>query len=310
MARGVKLEIKPGEKYGRLTIIKEIEPYVTPGNGRKQRRVLCSCDCDGKEVEVRLSALTRGITVSCGCVRKKDIKPGDKYGRLTIVKEIEPYMYKSGRKERKVLCDCDCGNKNIEVMLNNLLRGGTRSCGCFQKENAKEQQKKYNTYSFCEDGSVIGYTSKEEKFYFDSDDYDIVKEYSWSISDHGYVVARDNSTKKLIRLHRLVMGCVEGDSIMIDHINRNRNDNRKENLRICNILENAQNRSVMKNNTSGVPGVTWNKKLSKWTAYITVNKKRIHLGTFKQKEKAIEIRLKAEKEYFGEFSPNNSNKNT
>lgn len=50
-----------------------------------------------------------------------------------------------------------------------------------------------------------------------------------------------------------------------------------------------------KNNTSGVSGVTWNKQMEKWTAEITINKKRKYLGTFSRKEDAIKARKDAEK---------------
>ena len=68
-------------------------------------------------------------------------------------------------------------------------------------------------------------------------------------------------------------------------------------------MENARNRSLGKNNTSGITGVSYHKKSKKWTAYITVNRKRIWLGEYSNKEDAIRNRLIAEKKYYKEFAP-------
>lgn len=66
-------------------------------------------------------------------MRKIDIKIGDKYGRLTVIRETEPHKCPSGRLIRKVLCQCDCGNCT-EVQLWSLRKGVTKSCGCYNKE--------------------------------------------------------------------------------------------------------------------------------------------------------------------------------
>ena len=89
----------------------------------------------------------------------------------------------------------------------------------------------------------------------------------------------------------------------MDHINRDKLDNRKMNLRLCSPTENSRNISIAKNNKSGVTGV---EKMSngKWRARIMVDRKGIHLGSFKTLEEAKEARMKAEIKYFGEFSPN------
>ena len=66
-------------------------------------------------------------------MKKLEIKSGDKYGRLTIVKEIELYITPTGNKFRQVLCSCECGTKKT-IVLHNLRNGKTISCGCFNKE--------------------------------------------------------------------------------------------------------------------------------------------------------------------------------
>lgn len=106
----------------------------------------------------------------------------------------------------------------------------------------------------------------------DDDDFEIVKNHKWCIH-HGYAVS-----SRGIRMHRLIMNCP--DSKEVDHINRNRLDNRKENLRICTRTENCRNRGENKDNTSGYKGVNFHKPLGKWRAKIVLNNKHIHLGYF------------------------------
>lgn len=72
--------------------------------------------------------------------KRIEIKKGDRYGRLTIIKETKGdiYISETGKKHisRKVLCECDCGNKK-NVLMNSLRTGRTKSCGCLRIENAK-----------------------------------------------------------------------------------------------------------------------------------------------------------------------------
>jgi len=87
----------------------------------------------------------------------------------------------------------------------------------------------------------------------------------------------------------------------VDHINRNRLDNRIENLRLVTPSQNLMNSGSYKNNTSGFKGVYWDKSKKEWRALIIVNGKRKHLGNFINKEDAIQAREEAEIKYFGDF---------
>ena len=236
--------------------------------------------------------------------KKLIVNQGDKYGRLTIIEEVEPHITPSGQKQRMILCSCDCGTSEpFEVTLNNLRSGHTTSCGCVHKEKAKENgraNKKYNKYDLTGEYG-IGYTSKGEEFYFDKEDFDLIKDYCWSISN-GYVVTYEANTGKQIKFHRLIMNYPEG--MDIDHSDHKTSNNCKSNLRVCSHSENMKNKKISNNNTSSVTGVSWHKARSKWRAYITINGKTKHLGFFINKEEAIEARLKAELELYGTFSPN------
>ena len=80
----------------------------------------------------------------------------------------------------------------------------------------------------------------------------------------------------------------------IDHISRDRQDNHIENLRHVSRQCNLRNASMRTDNTSGVTGVSWNKKLDKWNAQIFVNGKRFFLGNHEDFEEAVAHRLAAE----------------
>jgi len=94
--------------------------------------------------------------------------------------------------------------------------------------------------------------------------------------------------------------------MVVDHINHDTSDNRKENLRICTSAQNAKNKSTPKNNTSGITGVRWVEKRGKWHSYIRVNYKRINLGYYTDFEDAVAARKQAEDLYFGDYSCSNS----
>ena len=87
----------------------------------------------------------------------------------------------------------------------------------------------------------------------------------------------------------------------VDHINHNIKDNRKLNLRIVTRSQNNMNRSIQSNNTSGVTGVCYSKRLNKWNVRITVNKKTFNLGWFSDYNEAVAVRKEAEIKYFGEY---------
>lgn len=76
-----------------------------------------------------------------------EVKSGDKYGRLTIVKEVEPHLSPTNRKIRKFECVCECGNIT-NVILSNLRRKirNTNSCGCYNKKNTTHGLNKHRLY--------------------------------------------------------------------------------------------------------------------------------------------------------------------
>ncbi len=100
------------------------------------------------------------------------------------------------------------------------------------------------------------------------------------------------------RTHRVAWAIYHGEwpKQYIDHINGDRADNRLCNLRDVSKSDNHKNMSLASHSTSGVIGVSWNKKLGKWAAYIYDSGKRNHLGVYASKEEAVAARKAAETE--------------
>lgn len=91
-----KIEIQQGQKFGRLTIVKEVEPYINT-KGKKIRMILCKCDC-GNETTIQLSRFTNGITSSCGCLRLERVKSLNKrYEKITGQKLPEDFSFTKSR---------------------------------------------------------------------------------------------------------------------------------------------------------------------------------------------------------------------
>lgn len=110
-----------------------------------------------------------------------------------------------------------------------------------------------------------------------------------------------NGKKKKFMEHRVIWCIYYGSDIpegmQIDHVNGDSCDNRINNLRLVNNADNAKNQSIRYNSTSGVLGVNFSKREQRWKARIMVNRRAIYLGTFTNKEDAIEARKKAEIDY-------------
>lgn len=143
----------------------------------------------------------------------------------------------------------------------------------------------------------VGYDSKKRVFYFDLEDYDKIKNYTWCVCKSSVMTKVKNNSDYgygTILMHRLIMdydGC-----LLIDHVNHTVFDNRKKNLRLANKIQNGQNR---KNSI----GWRYESKKKRYSARIRVCKKEIHLGYFDDSESARVAYIKAREKYFKEFSP-------
>lgn len=139
----------------------------------------------------------------------------------------------------------------------------------------------------------------------DDEDYEWLNEWKWFYDSYGYARRGQYNKKtkniKSIRMHRTIIDAKDGE--LVDHINRDRLDNRKSNLRICDWSLNSRNRKISKNNTSGYRGVYFDdssRVIKKWKVIIRLNNKRIYIGRFKTKTEAAKAYNDAAVKYFGE----------
>lgn len=122
--------------------------------------------------------------------------------------------------------------------------------------------------------------------------------YTAYINNYGYVCLYLGNQKKKL-LHRLIMKEPAGD---VDHINRIRTDNRKENLRIATRTQNLINSKLSPKNTTGYKGVCWVEHRKKFKASISVFNKSQHLGYFDTAEQAAEIYQRYARLIHGDFA--------
>lgn len=150
-----------GQRFGRLRV-KERSENDKHGNPRW----LCKCDCENEKVAIGHN-LKRGLTKSCGCLRKETIRQvhfidltGQKFNKLTVNK----YLGTNNRNQRQWLCLCGCGKEAI-VISSSLKSGSTKSCGCLRNEKlilrAKENRHLYKNSWTKEEDYIL------KQFYFD-----------------------------------------------------------------------------------------------------------------------------------------------
>lgn len=305
-----------GQRFGKLLVL-----YVDEERSKDGKIYWwCLCDC-GKIKSIQSTSLTRknGGVKSCGCLRNskqaiekatitrekypKDIT-GLKFGRLLVLRKTN---IKSTRKSDKGAflweCLCDCGKLCYYSRNYLIASNGVRSCGCLYVDSRGKTYKKYCEYDLTTYPFGIGYCSNGTHFFFDKEDYDKIKNYSWWY-DGRYVCAHslkdDCYTTEIIRLHRVVMDLNDREDINIDHKNLVRYDCRKSNLRRATDSQNGKNKDLKHLSSTGIVGVK-QEPSGKYVATITVDYKTMRLGLFDTIEEAAEARCEAEIKYFKEF---------
>jgi hypothetical protein len=115
-----------------------------------------------------------------------------------------------------------------------------------------------------------------------------IGQWRWCLAPSGYAVRRDPNGGTL-RMNRELLGLIKGDKSEGDHVNRDRLDNRRANLRVATKAENRQNRTPFQGGTSRYRGVWRHPDTGHCQAYVSVNRKKIYLGYFKSEEEAAEV---------------------
>lgn len=185
-----------------------------------------------------------------------------------------------------------------------------------------KRQSKNNTYSDRGDYFEVTVNNSDLIYKVDKEYVDWMKDYTWyTDKGHGieypYLLAKkrldgDEHKRTEIKFHIEVMqnkilefkdkNPEYKKRIIIDHINGDITDNRKDNLRVRTQSENNMNKKIQSNNISGFAGITWHKKQKMWNSTIDYEGIRIELGSYYYLRNALKARIEAEKEYFGEHA--------
>jgi len=122
----------------------------------------------------------------------------------------------------------------------------------------------------------------------DNKDFNWINQWKWHYN-HGYAMRKEwlyNRKKyRTVYMHRLINDTES--ELETDHINRDKLDNRRKNLRSVSKSVNQSNKGIQKNNTSGFTGIFFEKQRNKWRIRLSMNKKRVNFGSFKDLESAV-----------------------
>jgi hypothetical protein len=149
--------------------------------------------------------------------------------------------------------------------------------------------------------------SKGKYAIVDDEDYSWLSQWRWHFS--GKYARRlsgqwRNGNQKCVWMHREILKRrrVNIDGLQTDHINLNKLDNRRNNLRIANSSENQANTFKFNSYTSKYKGVCWHKIRKKWDAQIQKDGRVYHLGSFMKEYEAAKVYNTVAKKYFGEYA--------
>lgn len=197
-------------------------------------------------------------------------------------------------------------SKGITIRINNrdfslakyLLDIQDKNTRVLRIDNTVNDYRRSNLYyqnkvdDMGEYARVFDYAGKS--FMIDKKNLHKVLQYRWHVDCQDYVLAKVDG--RTIKLHRLLLGVLDNDNIEVDHINRDRTDNRMCNLRLATRSINMHNTGINKNNTSGYKGVYPHANGKSWCAQINVRGKRKYLGYYQTMQEAIQARQRAEQE--------------
>ena len=139
-----------------------------------------------------------------------------------------------------------------------------------------------------------------ERVLIDPEDAGLVGDRNWNLSGSGYAISNASKRKgtPYAYMHRLI--CDPADGLVVDHINGDKLDNRRSNLRaVSQVINQANRHRVKRVSASGHRGVYWNRRDENWCAQIHVNGKSRHIGFFPTIELAVQARAAAEQSAWG-----------
>lgn len=163
-----------------------------------------------------------------------------------------------------------------------------------------------NEYEITPEGVWIYTFNRQQepsgKFLIDLDDLEQVLKHKWRFWKGNYYTGN----KKPIMIHQFLLN--PNSNQVIDHINGDRQDNRRSNLRITTQEKNLLNKAILSNNNTGIAGVWFDKERKKWAAEIKMDGIKCFLGRYEDKADAAFARWTAEQKLFKEFRSTRNDK--
>lgn len=146
----------------------------------------------------------------------------------------------------------------------------------------------------------------------DPADFYQLSQYPWWLSKrktfHRIIrLSSENNSYRIVAMHRQIMQnlnptpCTLNPDLVVDHINHNSLDNRRANLRLVTVAQNNMNRRPWKG-ASKYKGVTFHRRQKRFIARVTINGKRLHLGSFINEIDAAKAYDEAAKKYYGKYA--------
>lgn len=165
-----------------------------------------------------------------------EIPSGTQIGRLTVMSQAVGYP------KGNYLCVCECGN-SIILKGGQINSGSFKSCGCLRKGKQPQRQgrKKVNDYIYLDEHTVQMFaTNTGAPFIIDATDLWHVIAHAWCENRNGYIISTFNG--KTVSLSRYLLGLAD-HRLDADHIDRDRKNHRRSNLRSATSKQNAANRA-------------------------------------------------------------------
>ena len=211
---------------------------------------------------------------------------GRKFYRLTVLEQVESLNHRC-----RFRCVCDCGNETV-VLGQSLKSGHVRSCGCLLSESSRERIKLFHQ----EKGNEQHGLSHTRLYSI----WAGIKGRCFKPSNRNYpnyggrgISMCEEWKESFAAFCAWAFANGYEDDLSIDRIDVE-GDYCPENCRWANSSLQSENKRISTRNTSGVTGVSFNKKTKKYVAYISHNRKPKYLGSFANFEDAVEARKKAE----------------
>lgn len=141
---------------------------------------------------------------------------------------------------------------------------------------------------------------------YDDDDHELICKHTWTLNfksqnqKYVYTTFRTNGIVQQLKMHHLI--CPISNNLVVDHIDGNGLNNRRDNLRLATQRQNICNKSIQRNNTTGYKGVHFHKKAKKYTVSFKINGRSLYGGIFVNIIEAAKRYNELAIKYYGEFA--------